>query len=82
MNVSSSTTKSLIKIVPENIVLGKHNVNMFSILNISKTEPPLIVAKTIEGLEMHNSTKKIKAIFQKSITNQEIVKGIVGNINF
>ncbi len=74
--------KSQIKILPKKIVSGKHNINMFCIINLSRTEPPLIVAKTIEGLKIHNALKKNKVIFNKSNNAEDSVKGILGNISF
>ena len=80
--VSVKNVKSQIKILPKKIVSGKHNINMFCIINVSRTEPPLIVAKTIEGLKIHNALKKNKVIFDKSNNAEDSVKGILGNISF
>ena len=80
--VTIKNVKSKIKIIPNKIVSGKHNIEMFHIKNISKTEPPLIVAKTIEGLKINNSSKKNKAIFKKSSSSEDSINDIIGHIYF
>ncbi len=80
--VSVENVKSLIKILPIKIISGKHNINLCYVMNVSKTEAPLILAKTIEGLKIHNTSKKNKIIFVKSNNSADSVKGILGNISF
>ncbi len=80
--VTIKNVKSKIKIIPNKIVSGKHNIEMFHIKNISKTEPPLIVAKTIEGLKINNSSKNNKAIFKKSSSSEDSINDIIGHIYF
>ena len=74
--------KSIIKVIPKKIIVGKHNVEIFDVKNISKTPIPPIVPKIIEGLEIDNSGKTNKVIYKKSFNSLELLNGIVGKINF
>lgn len=74
--------KSQIKILSKKIVPGKHNVEIFSIYNISKTPIPWIAANSIEGLKIASPSKKSKMIFTKSTESIDLLNGIVASICF
>ncbi|MDK2819239.1 MAG: hypothetical protein KFW07_00220 [Mycoplasmataceae bacterium] len=64
-SVQLETQKSQIKILPKIMDIGKHNVEFFDVMNLSKNSSPLINVKEIFGLDIFANNKKLNATYQK-----------------
>lgn len=79
-NVTPKFSISRIRFIPIELIPGIHNVNILKIENLEKTNtPPLIIAKTIEGLKISTKQQNIKFEQQK---RENINEGVFANIIF